>query len=134
MKDITIGRLAKMAGVSIDTVRYYERRELLAPPPRTAANYRVYPAEDASRLRFIKKAKALGFSLGEIKELLSLRHDPDATKGDMKRQAEAKIGTIRQRISDLTRMLTVLEHLAESCDGEGPISECPILKALEEDA
>jgi len=131
MKGLTIGRLAKQAGFGIETVRFYERQGLIDPPPRTESNYRIYPEQDVARLRFIKRAKALGFSLNEIKELLSLRHEPTATKADIKQRTEAKIEDIRQKIDDLGRMLAALEHLSASCDGHGPLEECPILEALD---
>jgi Zn(II)-responsive transcriptional regulator len=130
MKGLTIGKIAKSAEVGIDTVRFYEKQGLLDPPPRTESNYRIYPEEEIAKLRFIKRVKALGFSLNEIKELLSLRHDPHATKADVKQRTEAKVEDIRQKIRDLTRMLTALESLSATCDGHGPISECPILEAL----
>ena len=83
MDTMTIGKLAKKAGISTDAVRFYERNGLIDKPERTASNYRVYPAEDASRLRFIKRAKSLGFSLAEIKELLTIKHDPSASKSSI---------------------------------------------------
>ncbi len=131
MNGLTIGKLAKKAGVGIETVRFYERQGLIAEPPRTASNYRLYPENDANRLRFIKKAKNLGFTLNEIKELLSLRHDPKASKADAKHRTLKKIEDIQQKIHDLSRMKEALESLAEACDGHGPTSECPILEALE---
>lgn len=130
MDGLTIGKLAKQAGVTIDTVRFYERRGLINKPDRTQSNYRVYPAEDIARLTFIKKAKELGFSLNEIKDLLSLQEDPHASKADVKKRTEIKMRDIEAKISDLSRILTVLKHLAGACDGHGPISECPILEAL----
>ncbi len=130
---LTIGKLSKQAGVSIDGIRFYERRGLIADPVRTESNYRVYPLEAAGRLRFIKKAQNLGFSLGEIEGLLDLGHDPAASKADVKRKTAEKIEDIKNRIQDLSRMLKALEQLDESCDGQGPIVECPILKALAED-
>jgi Hg(II)-responsive transcriptional regulator len=132
-RSLTIGKLAKKTDVSIDSIRFYERRGLLAEPTRTEANYRVYPLEAADRLRFIKKAQKLGFSLGEIQELLNLSHDPTASKADVKRKTEEKIKDITTRIQDLSRMLKALKQLDESCDGQGSIVECPILKALAED-
>lgn len=130
---LTIGKLSKQADVSIDSIRFYERRGLLAEPARTESNYRVYPLEAAKRLRFIKKAQKLGFSLGEIQEFLNLSHDPSASKADIKRKTTQKIKDIKIKIQDLSRMLKALEQLDESCDGHGPIIECPILKALAED-
>ena len=130
---LTIGKLSKQADVSIDSIRFYERRGLLAQPARTESNYRVYPIVAASRLRFIKKAQKLGFSLGEIQELLDLSHDPAASKADVKRKTTEKIAAIKHKIQDLDRMLKALEQLDETCDGQGSIVGCPILKALVED-
>lgn len=130
---MTIGKLAQKAEVSIDSIRFYERCGLLAKPARTEANYRVYPLEAASRLRFIKKAQKLGFSLGEIQELLELSHDPTVSKADIKRKTEDKIADIKDKIEDLSRILKALEQLNDLCDGHGPIEDCPILKALAND-
>jgi len=131
MSGLTIGRLAKQVGLGIETVRFYERQGLIEPPPRTDSNYRIYPEEEVARLRFIKKAKSLGFTLNEIKELMFVRHDPHATKADIKSRTLAKIEDIEEKIGDLTRIKTALEHLASSCDGHGSLEECPILKALD---
>ncbi|MBW2467252.1 MAG: MerR family transcriptional regulator [Deltaproteobacteria bacterium] len=131
MNRLTIGKLAKQVGVGIETVRFYERQGLIDPPPRTESNYRVYPEDEVVRLKFIKRAKALGFTLNEIKELLFIRHDPHATKADIKNRTLAKIKDIEKKINDLARIKTALEHLASSCDGHGPLNECPILEALE---
>ena len=90
---LTIGKLAKKTNVSIDSIRFYERRGLLAEPVRTESNYRRYPLEAADRLRFIKKAQNLGFSLDEIKSLMDLQHDPAASKADVKEKTEEKIRT-----------------------------------------
>ncbi|MDO9508716.1 MAG: heavy metal-responsive transcriptional regulator [Thermovirgaceae bacterium] len=130
MTGLTISRLARMAEVSIDTIRFYEGRGLIAPPPRTDSNYRMYPEGDAARLRFIKRAKELGFSLCEIKDLLALQHDSRASKSDVKLRTEEKARSIRQKIRDLTQILETLEHLVAACDGHGPVSECPIIEAL----
>jgi MerR family mercuric resistance operon transcriptional regulator len=134
MAGITIGKLADMAGVSIDTVRFYERKQLIDEPQRTASNYRVYPEEDIVRLRFIKKAKSLGFSLSEIKEMLELRCDSSATKADVKSHVEGKIRDIKQKINELKKIVCALEHLQSECDGQGPTSDCPILEALDADS
>ena len=131
MNGLTIGKLAKQVGIGIETVRFYERQGLIDPPPRTDSNYRLYPEDEVARLKFIKRAKNLGFTLHEIKELLLLRHDPHATKADIKDRTLAKITDIAGKISDLSRIKTALEHLASSCDGHGPLDECPILHALE---
>jgi Cu(I)-responsive transcriptional regulator len=134
MSGLTIGRLAKQVGLGIETVRFYERQGLIEPPPRTDSNYRIYPEEEVTRLRFIKKAKSLGFTLNEIKELLFIRHDPNATKADIKNRTLNKIEDVKQKISDLTRIKMALEHLVSTCDGHGPLEECPILEALDSES
>ena len=131
MNGLMIGKVAKGAGIGIETVRFYEKEGLIEPPERTASNYRIYSSQAITRLRFIKRAKTLGFTLKEIKELLSLRHNPSASKSDVKVQVEAKIDAIKQKISDLKNILNTLETLDECCDGMGPVDDCPILKALE---
>lgn len=130
MNGLTIGKLAKQAGLGIETVRFYERQGLIEPPPRTDSNYRIYPEEEVNRLKFIKRSKDLGFTLKEIKELLYLQHDPHATKADIKKRTEEKIVDIKKKVRDLVRIQEALEHLVSSCDGHGPLSECPILEAL----
>lgn len=127
---MTIGKLAKKVNVTIDSIRFYERRGLIDEPLRTESNYRRYPLEAAARLRFIKKAQKLGFSLDEIKALLNLHHDSTASKADVKARTESKILEIQEKIQDLTRMLGALEQLNGLCNGHGPIEECPILEAL----
>jgi MerR family mercuric resistance operon transcriptional regulator len=123
--------VARSAGLAIDTVRYYEHEGLLEKPSRTPAGYRQYPADAVRRLRFIRQAKELGFSLKEIKELLSLRVSPGCSCGDVKARAEAKIADVKQRIAQLDRMKRALTKLAAACSGRGPVSECPILDALD---
>ena len=130
MNGLTIGRLAKQAGLGIETIRFYERQGLISPPPRTDSNYRIYPEEEVGRLKFIKRAKDLGFTLKEIKELLFMQNDPHATKADIKERTVEKIEDIKKKIRDLSKIQGALEHLAGSCDGHGPLSECPILDAL----
>lgn len=129
--ELTIGKVARTAGLAIDTVRYYEREGLLDKPARTASGYRHYTPDVVARLRFIRQAKELGFSLNEIKELLSLRVAPGKSCADVKARAEAKIADVEQRIAQLNRMKRALAKLATACSGRGPTSECPILDALE---
>jgi MerR family mercuric resistance operon transcriptional regulator len=131
MNGLTIGKVAKSAGLGIETVRFYEREGLIKPLSRTESNYRIYADDGIVRLRFIKRAKTLGFSLREIKELLFLRADSDATKEAVKEQIEEKIDDIKQRIKDLKKIQKTLEALDACCDGHGPADECPILAALE---
>ncbi|MDR4483964.1 MAG: heavy metal-responsive transcriptional regulator [Nitrospirales bacterium] len=96
-----VGEVAKHAGVGIETVRFYERKGLLAKPPRTPGGYRAYPKEAVANIRFIKRAKELGFTLSEIAELLALQANPTADCADVKHRAMAKISTIQQRVTDL---------------------------------
>lgn len=131
MRSLTIGRLANQAGVNLETVRYYERRGLLARPPRSASGYRLFPEEATGRLRFIRRAQELGFSLAEIRELLSLRVSRTAKRTDVRRRAEAKIADIDAKIRSLDSMKRALHKLTTACAGCGPIAECPILESLD---
>ena len=128
---LTIGKVARSAGLAIDTVRFYEREGLLDKPARTASGYRHYTIDAVARLRFIRQAKDLGFSLSEIKELLALRVAPGNSCADVKARAEAKIADVEQRIAQLNRMKRALTKLATACSGRGPTSTCPILEAME---
>lgn len=131
MNGLTIGRVAREAHVAIDTVRYYEREGLLEKPARTSSGYRQYPADAVARLRFIRQAKDLGFTLSEIRELLALKVAPGKSCADVRARAEAKITDIEQRLAQLNRMKRALAKLAASCSGRGPTSKCPILDAME---
>ncbi|MDC4207003.1 MAG: Hg(II)-responsive transcriptional regulator (plasmid) [Candidatus Manganitrophus sp.] len=133
MKGLTIGQLAKRAGVKIETVRYYERRGLILEPPRRESGYRQYAEDAVARIQFIKRAQELGFSLKEILELLSLRVDRHTTCKDVRQRAEAKISDIEVKIADLKRMKQALVKVTNACSGRGPTSECPILEAMNED-
>jgi len=135
MKSLTIGRLAKQAGVNLETVRFYERRGLLPRPPRSASEYRLFPVEAARRLRFIRRAQELGFSLKEIRELLSLRVSRTTRSADIRARAEAKVADIEAKIRSLESMKKTLRKLTRICDGCAPMAECPILESLDrEDA
>ena len=130
MKALSIGQVAKQAGVGIETVRFYERQGLLEEPDRKASGYRQYGGEAVSALRFIRRAKELGFTLKEIKGLLALRFDGSAKRSDVRRQARAKIEDIEEKVRDLQRMRDALLRLLDTCHGEGPAKGCPILEAL----
>jgi len=126
---LTIGRLARRAGVGIDTVRFYERARLLPRPGRTASGYRTYGDEDVARLRFIRRAKALGFSLEEISELLAL----SAGKGgraSVKALAERRLHDLDAKIRELTSMRDTLKHYTHRCSGSGALAGCPIIEAV----
>ncbi len=133
-KPLTIGRVAKQADIHIETIRYYERRGLLPDPPRTEAGYRQYDAESVTRLRFIKEAQALGFTLEEIQGLLALRVDKETSCEDVRRQAEHKVADIEAKISALQAMHDALQEMIGACAQGGPSGECPLLETLERHA
>ena len=128
---MTIGQVAKLAGVGVETIRFYEREGLLNKPKRRQSGYRVFTQEVVGRIQFIKKAKQLGFSLREIRDLLFLRVDSRATIADLKNHVDAKIHQIDDRLRDLKRMRGALVRLSKSCTGRGPIGECPLLDELD---
>jgi MerR family transcriptional regulator, copper efflux regulator len=128
MDSIGIGTLARRAGVSIDTVRYYERGGLLAPKARLASGYRRYSELEVARLRFIRRAQALGFSLKEVKQLLTLSNLRDVSR--IKRAAQEKLTDVEERIASLERVRKGLASLIAACPGHGRAADCPILKAL----
>ena len=131
MDSIGIGQLAARAGVSIDTVRYYERSGLLAPQTRLASGYRRYGELQVSRLRFIRRAQELGFSLKDVRQLLGLSKQRDVAR--VKRAAEAKLAEVEERLAALTRVRDGLATLVATCPGHGRAADCPILKALGEE-
>lgn len=131
MTGLSTGELAKQGGVNLESIRFYEREGLLAKPPRTAAGYRVFAESDARRVRFIKRAQELGFSLREIKELLALRFEAGTTCCDVRQKAQAKLTDIDRKIGDLRRMKRTLARLATACPGRGSIDDCPILETLD---
>ena len=132
METLGIGQLAKRGGVGIDTVRYYERNGLLAPRDRLTSGYRRYGELEVARLRFIRRAQALGFTLKEIKDLLALSAQRDV--GRVKRSAQGKLRDVETRIADLVRVRDGLATLIDACPGHGRSADCPILRALTEDA
>jgi len=130
----SIGQVAKITGLSIETLRFYERSGLIPDPPRKESGYRRYPDDIILVLKFIKSAKELGFTLSEIKELMSLRCSPDATKAEVREKTIIKIAQLDKKIQMLQRMKESLEGLVKTCDGIGPASECPILDAMTDEA
>ncbi|HET6545813.1 MAG TPA: heavy metal-responsive transcriptional regulator [Rhodanobacteraceae bacterium] len=127
---LTIGAVAKRAGVGIDTIRYYEREGLLPPPRRRASGYRDYDAVAVDRLRFIRHAKRLGFTLDEIRELLALSADHERGVRGVRQRAEARLDAIEQRIGELQEVRRGLKKLIADCPGRGDPGACPILRAL----
>lgn len=127
---LPIGTVAKRAAVGIDTIRYYEREGLLPPPRRRASGYRDYDPVAVDRLRFIRRAKQLGFTLDEIRELLALSADHQHGVRDVKRRSETKLVQIERRIAEMQRMRRGLKKLIDECPGHGDTGACPILAAL----
>jgi MerR family transcriptional regulator, copper efflux regulator len=128
MDTLGIGQLAKRGGVGIDTVRYYERNGLLTPRTRLASGYRRYGGIELARLRFIRRAQGLGFTLKEIKQLLALSAQRDVRR--VKRSAQAKLLDVEARIAALERVRDGLATLIAACPGHGRAADCPILRAL----
>lgn len=130
MDEFSIGDLAKQAKVNIETVRYYERRGLIAAPPRNKSGHRQYSRDAVRRTEFIKRSQALGFSLKEIEEILALRVTPESTCADMKSHVAEKLLDVENKIDELARIRGALNRLLERCTGKGPIGSCPILEEL----
>ena len=128
---LTIGAVARSAGVGVETVRYYERRGLVMQPDRTLGAYRYYGRSHVDRIRFIKRAQELGFSLGEIESLLELEDGTD--RRSIRRIAGERLEETRRRIADLQRIERVLTHLLRECEGHGKAPRCPIIAAIARD-
>jgi len=132
METLTIGQVARQAGVGVETIRFYEREGLLAEPPRRTSGYRQYSEEVVKRLRFIKRAQTLGFSLKEITELLMLRVDAQTACDEVRQHTEAKIAEVERKLIELQRMRQALIQVTSLCTGQGPDSRCPVLDALDQ--
>ena len=130
MQGLNTAQLAHEGGVNVETIRYYERHGLLPKPPRTPSGYRVFSDEAVARLRFIKRSQELGFSLKEVKELLTLRVRASSGCADVRRRAEAKIVDVDEKIHHLLEIKKALQRLTDTCSGRGPISTCTILHIL----
>jgi MerR family copper efflux transcriptional regulator len=128
MPSLSIGQLARRAGVAVDTVRYYERNQLLVPAGRLDSGYRRYGDTELKRLRFIRRAKALGFTLADIRDLLSLSEQRSVPK--IKRAAEARLADVERRMVELEQIRDALRTLVAACPGHGRADACPILNAL----
>lgn len=130
---LTLGRLARQVAVNPETIRFYERSGLIRPDSRLASGYRIFTHESARRVRFIKRAQQLGFSLAEIKGLLSLRQERTGREcAAVKKLAREKVGEIDSKIATLKQMRTILKRLERQCPGSGPLSGCPIVGCLNE--
>ena len=132
MTELTIGKIAERAGVGVETVRFYERKGLIDQPRRPHRGYRVYPTEAIDRIRFIRRAQKLGFSLADAAELLELRADPDADCGKVQNRAAAKLEDVRNKIAHLNRIEAALERVVDACPGQGTLDCCSIMAAMED--
>jgi MerR family copper efflux transcriptional regulator len=128
---LTIGAVARRAGVAIDTIRYYEREGLLPEPMRRPSGYRSYGEGTVAQLRFIRRAKTLGFTLEEIRELLALSADRQRGIKAVKQRAQRRLADIESRIAELERVRSGLAELVAACPGHGAPEQCPILRALD---
>jgi len=129
MSSLSIGQLANAAGVGVDTVRFYERAGLLRTPARSASGYRRYAEADVARLRFIRRGKALGFSLDEIAELLRL-NDGHGRRGAVRELAARRLAETEQKLRELSAIKSALTALVQRCHGEGDLAGCPIIDAV----
>lgn len=127
---MTIGQVARQTGVSVETIRYYEKEGLVDEPERNPSGYRQYPAETIKRILFIQRAKAIGFTLREIHDLLSIQEKPEACCGDLLSRAESKMAEIEAKINELQRMKNALQMLTTECVSDNGLDNCPILDAL----
>jgi len=133
MKELTIGEAARRAGVGIETIRFYERRGLIARPTKPEGRgFRIYSLDEIKRIRFVRQAQQIGFSLHEIQELLTLRADPAADCSAVRAQALAKLDEVRGKVEQLRRIGSALEALIARCPGSGGLEACSILDTLVE--
>ncbi|MFV2082411.1 MAG: MerR family DNA-binding protein [bacterium] len=131
MRPLTIGKVAKLTGIGVETVRFYEKSGLIDEPPRSKSGYRQFPASTVARVRFIKRAKELGFTLNEIKGLLHLKLNPTTSCDEVRHMAEEKRMNVRAKIESLRGIERALDALISACSASGPTGECPFLEALE---
>lgn len=130
-QNLTIKRVAEKSSVGIETIRFYERKGLIEPAPRTASGYRLFSEHTVKRVRFIKRAQALGFSLLEIRDLLSLRQNAPNARQEIYQKTVKKIDLVSEKINALQKIKRVLSDLASCCKGQGSIEDCPIIETFE---
>ncbi|WP_213803237.1 MerR family DNA-binding protein [Granulicella sp. dw_53] len=131
MQTLTIGELAQVCEINLETLRYYERVGLMQPPPRSSSGHRQYPASAAERLVFIRRAQSLGFTLTEIRELLHLKREPGELCADVVKSIDTKLVEVEKKIADLRSIRIALGKMKELCHGDCLIGDCPILENLE---
>jgi Hg(II)-responsive transcriptional regulator len=128
---LSIGQVAKLANVNLETVRYYEKRGLIVEPPRTETGYRMFSEDVVDKIKFIKRAQELDFTLSEIKKIIRITENDDSfTAQEVHQFAEQKLNIIEGKIRDLEKVKSVLQDLSERCSGKGPICDCPIIQSL----
>ena len=130
MSEYRIGQAAKALNLSVDTLRYYEKRGLLPPVARNAARVRIYDDKDLSRLRFIRRAQRMNFSLNEIEQLLQMREDPQRARDDVRELTHQKLQEIERELVDLTTLRNELSLLTSLC--QAAEDGCPILEGIED--
>ena len=131
MNHLTIGHAAKLSGVGVETIRFYERQKLIEQPPKPDSGFRLYPLETVRKVRFIRRAKEIGFTLREIRELLGFYFDTQISCEEVQERAKIKIADMEARIADMEKMKSALQSLVDECGHSD--GECPILEALAED-
>lgn len=129
-KRLTIGELAKLAGVGVETVRYYEREGLLQQPKRPLGGIRTYSAQSTAELAFVHEAKELGFTLREIRDLVALRANPATDAAAVRGRATAKLVQVEREFARVERKRATLRDLLARCPGRGDLGRCPIVQAL----
>ena len=130
MEPLRTGEVARLAGVNVETLRFYEREGILPEPPRRISGYRHYPPETVDLVRFVKRAQELGFSLREIRELLDLRAVPRRASNKVRRLVQDKIGEIEHKMRDLDAMRQALGEMLCACEGKSTAADCPIIESL----
>ena len=126
---MNIGTLAKETGIAAKTIRYYESAGLLAAPPRSEGNYRVYDERDLATLRFVQRARHLGFSVKEVGDLVALWRDRQRASADVRALATAHLGAVERKLKELETMRATLRHLIKRCHGDKR-PDCPIIDEL----
>lgn len=130
MSDLSIGKAARAAGVGVETIRFYEREGFIEQPPRPATGMRLYSAELVQRIRFIREAQQLGFTLREVRDLLALRADPESDCAEVRERAMAKLAEVERKTEQLQRIGDALRSLIAACPARGELGACTIMSAL----
>ncbi|MBE9516508.1 MAG: MerR family DNA-binding transcriptional regulator [Proteobacteria bacterium] len=131
MSSLTIGQVARQADISVETIRFYEQKGLIPKADRTESGYRQYQTATINLLKFIQRAKGVGFTLNDISDLLTLRADPDSCCADIMVRAKIKLEEIDNKIIELTRIRDSLQDMTSNCNGNDDVSDCPIIESFE---